>query len=220
MEKSESDQDERDDDRRVTMDARAERAEDVAAVELRGGDEVERRGEESDPGGTADGMKKDVANRSVWVEERGESAEDQRSAEDGARVRGIGEAGYDFCVKHAEDERGDGDDEADDRAGCADVEEGAARPDRRANHDESAEGADQRRERDEERVGGMNVVMTAGEVVAEFVDEQDGQQSDGEGEASDERERMFVEKCQRIYEFVEIDGFIFGVGGGKVGTGY
>jgi hypothetical protein len=32
----------------------------VAAVELSGGEEIERSGEESDPGGATDGMKKDV----------------------------------------------------------------------------------------------------------------------------------------------------------------
>ena len=42
------------------MDARAERAKDVAAVELRGGEKIERGGEESDPGGAADWMEKNV----------------------------------------------------------------------------------------------------------------------------------------------------------------
>ena len=131
---------------------------------------------------------------SVGIEERCESVEDERRAEDGADVIWIGESGDDFGVKDAEDERGHGDDEADERAGGADVKECPARADRRANHDEGAERADERWERDEERIGGMNVVVAAGEVVAELVDEQDGKQRQREGQAADQRERMFVEE--------------------------
>ena len=36
----------------------ADRAHDVAAVELHSGEKIERRGEQSYPGGAADGMKK------------------------------------------------------------------------------------------------------------------------------------------------------------------
>ena len=95
------------------MEARAQRAKDVAAVELCSGEEIERRGEESDPGGAADGMKKNIRDGSVWIEERGESVEDERRAEDGADVIWISEARDNFCVKDAEYERGHGDDEAD-----------------------------------------------------------------------------------------------------------
>src|SRR5579862_991021 len=220
MKHGEGDEDEWKDPRRVAVKARAQRAEDVAAVELRGGEEIERSGEESDPGGAAYGMKKNVCDRRVRIKDRGESAEDEGRAEDGADVIWIGKAGHDFGVKDAEDECGDGDDEADERSGGADVEECASRADRGANHDEGAEGTDQRWEGNEIGIRRMDVMVSAGEVVAEFVNEQDAEKRQSEGQTADKRERMLVEKCERIQEFIEVDGFVFGVGGGEVRAGY
>jgi hypothetical protein len=155
----------------------------------------------------------------VRVEKGGESVKDERRAEDSADVRGIGEARDNFCVKDAEDQSGDGDDEADKWAGGAHVEKSAARANRRTNHDKGAEGADEGWKRNEERVGGMDVMVAAGEVVAEFVDEQDGEKRESEGQAADECYGMFVKERQRVYKFVEVDGFVFGVGGCEVGAG-
>ena len=64
------------------------------------------------------------------------------------------------------------------------------------------------------------MVMAAGEVVAEFMDEQDGEERQRERQAADQREWMFVEKSERIQKFVEIDGFVFGVGCGEVRAGH
>jgi len=66
----------------------------------------------------------------------------------------------------------------------------------------------------------MNVMVAAGEVVSEFVNEQNGQQREGEGQAADEREWMFVKKGECVQEFVEVYGFVFGVGCGEVRAGY
>ena len=188
----------------------------MSAVELRGREEIERGGEEADPSGAADRMKKNVGDRRVGIEECGQSMEDEGGAEDGADVVWIGEAGNDFCVQDAEDERGDGYDEADERAGGADVKERAAGANRRANHDESAEGADQRRKWDKEGIAGVDVVVAAGEVVSEFVHEQDGEKCQREREAADECKRMFVEKSERVQEFIEVDRFVFGVSCGEM----
>ena len=51
--------------------------------------------------------------------------------------------------------------------------------------------ADQRWEGNEVRISGMDVMVAAGEVVAEFMNEQDGEQSEREGQAA-ERARMDV----------------------------
>jgi hypothetical protein len=220
MKRGERDEDEWKDPRRVAVKARAQRAEDVAAVELRGGEEIERSGEEADPGGAAYRMKKNVRDRRVGIKKRGESAEDERRAEDGADVIWIGEAWHNFGVKYAEDECRDGDDEADERSGGADVEESAPRADRGADHDEGAEGADQRWEGNEIGIRGMDVMVSASEVVAELVNEQNAEKRQSEGESADERERMLVEKCEGVEEFIEVDGFVFGVGGGEVRAGY
>ena len=111
----------------------------MAAVELRSREEIERGGEESDPGGAADGMEKEIGDGRVRIEDRRERVKDQRRAEDGADMRRVGEVGNELCVQDAEDQRGYGDDEADERAGRADVEQRALGSNRRANQDESAE---------------------------------------------------------------------------------
>jgi hypothetical protein len=131
----------------------------------------------------------------------------------------IGEAGHDFGMQDAEEERGHGDDEADERAGGADVKERSARADRRANHDEGAESADQRWKRNEIGIGGMDVVMAAGEVMAKFVDEEDGEERQRERQATDQCEWMFVEQRECVQKFIEVDGFIFSVSCREVRAG-
>src|SRR5882757_9897224 len=108
--------------------------------------------------------------------------EDERRAENGAGAVGIGEAGNDLCVNDAEDERGYRDDESEERAGCADIEESARGPNRRTNENECAEGADQRREWNEVGIARVNVMMAAGEVVAEFVGEKNREECQREGQ--------------------------------------
>ncbi len=90
-------------------------------------------------------------------------------------------------MKDAEDERGDRDDKADERAGGADVEERAGGANGRTDEDERAQGADECGEGDEERIAGANVVVAAGEEVAEFVGEKNGEEREGEGEAGGQR---------------------------------
>ena len=58
------------------MSALADGAEDVAAVELCGGKKIERSGEKAYPGGTADGMKKEVRGVGAMVKNRREEMED------------------------------------------------------------------------------------------------------------------------------------------------
>jgi hypothetical protein len=63
-------------------------------------------------------------------------------------------------------------------------------------------------------------MVAAGEIVAEFVNEENGQESEREGKAADESEWMFVEKSEGVEEFVEVDSFVFCVGGGEMRAGY
>ncbi len=69
------------------MGALADGAEDVATVELRGGKQVERSGEQAYPGGAADGMKEEVCGVSAMVKNRREKMQDERSAEDDLVMR-------------------------------------------------------------------------------------------------------------------------------------
>ncbi len=62
----------------------------------------------------------------------------------------------------------------------------------------------------------MNVMVAAGEEMAEFVGEKNGQQSDGKGKAGQESDRIFVKESEGAEEFVERGGLIVGVSDGEL----
>lgn len=69
-------------------------------------------------------------------------------------------------VQHTIEEGRNCKSKSDERAGRADIEEGAGGANGRTDHDEGAKGADERRKGNEEGVAGVNVMMAAGEEVA------------------------------------------------------
>ena len=122
-------------------------------------------------------------------------------------------------MNNAVDERGNSYEEAHEWSGGANVKERASVANRGTDEDEGAERADQRGERNEERIAGMNVVVAAGEKMAEFVGEQDGQERQGEGESGGEGERLAIDEREGMNEFVPGDGFVVGVGDGEMSAG-
>lgn len=203
------------------MGAGTDGAEYVAAVELCGGEQVERGGKESDPGGTADGREKEHLGINARMKEGVEPAQKQGSAEEDVGLRRIGmcESRNDTGVKHAIEERRDGKDKTDERAGRANVEESAIGADRRTHENERAEGADERREGNEEGITRVDAMAAAGEEMAEFVGKKNGEESDGEGQASEEAGGIFIEELKSAEEFVKGSGLIFCVGRGELRAG-
>src|SRR5579859_328592 len=201
------------------MGALAQGAKNVAAIELRGGKKIERGGEEPDPGGAADRMQEKIACVRAVAKQRREKLQKERSAEDEFIVGGNGQPGNEFGVQYAVDERGDGDDETDERAGGADVEERAIGANGRTDENKGAQRADKRWERDEERIAGTDVVMAAGEQVAEFVSEKNGEQCEGEGQAGGESQRVAVRQREGADEVVPGNGLVVSVGHGEVRAG-
>lgn len=126
------------------MEAGVDGAEDVAAIELSGGEEIQGGGEKADPGGAANGWEKKDMGIDAGMKEGVEELEEKRGAEDDAVLRGVGmsDGGNDVGVQYAIEECGDGEAEADERAGSADVEEGAGGANGGTDHDEGAESAD------------------------------------------------------------------------------
>ena len=202
------------------MSALTDGAKDVAAVELRGGKKIERGGEQSHPGGAADGMKEEACGVRAMMKNRREEMEDERRAKDDLVFGGDGEAGDKLGVDDTVHERWNGDQEPDERAGRANVKERARGANGRTNEDEGAERADQRREGNEERIAGMNVVVAAGEKMAEFVSEQNGQERQRERQSGGEGERVAIDEREGANEFVPGDGFVVGVGDGEVRAGH
>src|SRR5260370_3661585 len=206
-------------DRADAMGALADGAEDVATVELRGGKQVERSGEQAYPGGAADGMKEEVCGVSAMVKNRREKMQDERSAEDDLVIRWRGEAGDKLGVDDAVDQRGNGDEEADKRSGRADVEQCACGANGRTDEDEGAKRADQRWEGNKERIAGVNVVVAASEKMGEFVSEENRKQCKRERESGGQGERVTIGESERVNKFVPGDGFVVGAGGDGMLTG-
>jgi hypothetical protein len=71
-EEAERDESDREKDGGVTVKAGAEGTEDVAAVELGNGEEIDRSGEEADPGGAADGVKQEGTGGNAGMQGGGE----------------------------------------------------------------------------------------------------------------------------------------------------
>src|SRR5260221_2041866 len=111
-----------------------------------------------------------------------------RSAVDDLRVGGVGEAGNKLGMEDAVEESGNGEDETDERAGSADIKQGAVGEDGGANQDEGAKGAVQVGEGNEKRVGGANMVVTAGEEVGEVMGEENKEKRKSKKEGCGEAE--------------------------------
>src|SRR5262249_19302288 len=154
--------------------------------------------EEADPGGPAYRIEQQVADGYSRVKYGAQNVQDQRCAENESRVPRISQSRDVFRVDHAINERRNGDQESDDRAGSAYVEKCTIRSNGRADQNERAQCSDQRWEWNEERITGVNVVVTASEVVRKFVHEENGQKGEGEREATDEGSRMAIEQREIV----------------------
>jgi len=115
----------------------------------------------------------------------------------------IREARHEFCMNDSVEKSRDGEDKAHKRARSANIKEGAVGANGGADQDESAERANERRKRKEVRIAGANVMMAAGEEVAEFMSKKNGKQRKGEGEARKKSGRMLVKKFVRVDKLVE-----------------
>ncbi len=132
-----------------------------------------------------------------------EKSHQQRHTEGDVGVIEIRETGHEFRMNDSVEKSRDGKDEAHERARSANIKKGAVGANGRADQDESAERANERRKREEVRIAGANVMMAAGEEVAEFVGKKNGEQREGEGEASKESGGMLVKKFVRVDKLVE-----------------
>lgn len=216
---AEREKSERKEVRGEAMKARKDRAKDVTAIELASGKEIQGSGEEADPCGTTDGIEKDDARGRAGVKERGEKAEEQRSAENDFGVRRVNDAGRNFSVNKAEEQRRNADEKSDERSRRTDIKESTVGAHWRADENECAEGANQGWEWNEEWITRMNVMVAAGEEMAEFVGEKDGEESCGERHAGEKAERILVEKGEGAEKLVERNRLVVSVGHGKLRAG-
>ncbi len=124
-----------------------------------------------------------------------------------------------FGVEHAVRECGNRQNETHKRAGSTHVKERPRGANRRTNQNECAKCAHERRKGNKERIAGADVMMAAGEEVAELMGEKNGEQGERERQSGSEGSRMFIKKSEGVEELVERNGLIPHVGDGKLSSG-
>ena len=175
------------------MSVLANCADDVAAVQLRGRQKVERSGKKADPCCPPNGMKKKIRGIGAMVKDWREKLENQRSAEHDFVLGGNRKSGNELCVDDAVDECWNRDEEAHKRPGRANIKERTSIANRGANEDEGAERADQCGEGNKEWIAGVDMMVTTREKMAQFVDQKNRQQRQGEGKAGGQGERVPID---------------------------
>ena len=162
----------------------------MAAVQLADREQVQRRRQHPEPGRERHRVhvQREAVRRRAPDQPRRE-LEEQRLAqlEQPALV-----GGQRRHVRHrqANEQRRHGDDEAGDRAGDADVEQHLLARDLLADADERAHRpGQQERHRNEKRQGRIDVIIAAGEIVAELVAAEDGEDRSAVPEAPEQERR-------------------------------
>jgi len=201
------------------VEARAERTQNVAAVKLGNGEEIEGGGEKSDPGGAAHRMKQECAGGNAGMQPGGEESQEKWSAEGEIDFLQVVEARNNFGVEGAVSEGRNGQNETHKWAGSADVKESTGGANGGTDQNESAESADERREGNKKWIAGADVMMATGEEMAELVSEQNGEQRECEGQAGSESRWAFVKKSEGFEKLVERNGLILRVSGSKLSAG-
>src|SRR5260370_14269566 len=189
-------------DGKVTVSARVERTQNVATVQLGHGQEIERSGEKADPGGAANRMKQECAGGNAGMQGGSEETQQQWSAEGQVDVPRVVKARNKFGVEHAVGECGNRENESNERTGSAHIKERPSGANRRANQNERAERAHERRKGNKKWIAGADMMMTAGEEMAELMGEQNGERSEGGGQAGSEGGRGFGKKGKSLGEVI------------------
>jgi len=148
-----------------------------------------------------------------------EEAQQKRSAEGQVDVTRIVKARNDLRMENAEGERRNRQNESHEGTGSAHVKECTSGTNRRTSQNERAERANERRKGNKKRVGGADVMVAAGKKMAELMDEQNGEKSEGEGQARSEGRGMFVKKCESVEKPVERNSLILSISDGKLSAG-
>jgi len=190
------------------MGARTEGTKNVTAIELTRGQEIERSGEEPDPSGAAYRMEEETSGVDAGMKDCCKETQDERNAEDDVGVSGVRKSRDNFGVKNSIQECGNSENEADERARRADIEQGARGPDWGADEDERSKSANKCGSGNEKRITGANMVMAASEKMAQLMRQEDRHECQGEREAAQEASRMAIEEREGANKLIDRDGLI------------
>src|ERR1700722_16554354 len=164
---SHSNQNDSDEQGDALVTLRAQAVDYVAAIELPGRQQVQRGGKEADPGGPADRRQQQRGGIRAGMKQFDENAHQRRIAKNDS---GIGLSAWNnLGSRDGVGHQRNRDHESGDGPGDANIEKRAAGGDGRANAQESAEGSEQGRRRNEIRIADIDAVILAGEIVAELM---------------------------------------------------
>ncbi|HKW57166.1 MAG TPA: hypothetical protein VJN42_07385 [Candidatus Acidoferrum sp.] len=210
---SESDEKNGEEPGRDLVGTRTEGAKNVAAVKLSGRKKVEGGGEKADPGGATNGRKEQGIGVDPGMKERVKQTKKQWSTEDdvGLRRIGVGKRRDDSGMEDAINERRNGKNEAYERTGSTNIEERASGADGRTDENKGAESADEGGKGYEKRIGGMDVMATAGEEVAKLMSEKNDEQRGGERQTGEKTSRISVKEGEGVDEFIHGGGLVVGI---------
>lgn len=219
LEKSEGDENKGKKERDHTVRAEAKGTENVAAIKLARRQKIQSRSKESNPGGATHGMEEQTGCFHSRMKNAGEEMQNERDAKDDVGFAGIGDGGNNLGIKNSIEQRGYREDEANKRAGSADVKERAGGPNGGTKQNEGAEGADQCRCGNEERVARADVMMAASKKVPQLMREKNEEQSERKRKTGDKGSGMTVKEREAVPELIERHGLILRVSRGELGAG-
>src|SRR2546430_17405581 len=125
-------------------------------------------------------MKQERAGGNAGMQPGRKETQRKRSAEGEVDVSRVVKAGNDSRMEGAVGKGGNRQKESHKRTGGAYVKQGPSGANRRTNQNKCAERAHQRREGNEKRIAGADVMITAGEKKAGPMSPQNGEQGEGE----------------------------------------
>src|SRR2546423_2310845 len=137
-------------------------------------------------------MKQERAGGNAGMQPGRKETQQKRSAEGQVDVSRVVKAGNDSRMECAVGQCGNRQKESHKRTGGAYVKQGPSGANRRTNQNKCAERAHQRREGNEKRIAGADVMITAGGEKAERIGQQEGEEREGSRNGRGQGRRIAV----------------------------
>ncbi len=179
--------------------------EDVAAVELAHRQQIECGDEESHPAGKSHRRECQLRGMDAGPQPVRQQHEAKRNARNDCIGRSA--ASSQPRVQHPPGERRNRQYEAGNRARYGNIQKHTPGENRRTDADEGPHGSNERWRGDEVRVAHAQAIMAAGEIVAQFVRQQDGEERTGEGQPRSEPTRVLKNAAERSKREVRAEGW-------------
>src|ERR1700735_1189988 len=167
--------------RNPPMQTAGQTIKDVPAIQLPSREQIQRRNKKSDPSRASNRMQKNISRTSVRAQNRNQQSHQRRISESKPRWNDRAHAGNDLRIRDRKNQRRNGENESDNRTREPHIKKRFARRNRRANPNERAESPKNCRRWNEIRIGGVDSIFAASEVMPKLMREKDAKQREREG---------------------------------------